>query len=160
LQREEKFDYVKKKSYLCTVKLIFKHIVTTFVLVCFLTATNGLSLVEHYCSSQNKSFIFWLNQNPDCRTAPCSKVDKGLCCADEKTSDCCKNINRYVKLAVDYFSSQNDTDLDCPIVECRRGCSYCGTFFVALSTSKIYNFPEDFGLPEQLLIKQTTELLL
>jgi hypothetical protein len=144
------------------VKYIFKHIITPVTLICFLTATNGLSLVEHYCSSQEKSYVFFFDQDPNCDDHKCAaKADEQACCVHEHTTDCCQNINKFFKLDVDSFSTHHDVKYaNYPIfyienslnIEnvCHRNCQ-----------CRFYdNFLEDVGLPEWLLIKQATELLL
>jgi hypothetical protein len=143
------------------VKYIFTHIITLITLACFLTATNGLSLVEHYCSSQEKSYVFFFNQNPDCDDHKCSeKPVEQTCCEHEHTTDCCENFNKFLKLDLDYFSSHHDIkNTDCPIFYvkhfntencCPLNCE-CRFFS---------NFSDDVGISKHLLIKQKTELLL
>jgi hypothetical protein len=158
-------NYIKLafSSFFCifvVVKYALKHIITSLTLVCFLTATNGLSLIEHYCSVKKKSFLFLIADNATCDVHSCTPIDEQSCCSHEHTTDCCQNFNHFAKLDVDYFSTQNNIDVDCPVVQCRRCCPYCSTFSSALLASIVCDFSEYVGLPEQLLIKRTTELLL
>jgi len=140
------------------MQFIFKHIVTCITLVCFLTATNGLNLIEHYCSAKNKSFLFLMAQNANCDSHSCSPE---ACCSHEHTSDCCQNISHFTQLDVDFFSTHHDLKIDsCPVfyivdlfsiknVACKNCCSlHCSIFL------------SDIGLSIQLRIKQTTEFLL
>jgi len=143
------------------VKYVFKHIITCLTLVCFLTATNGLSLVEHYCSAKGKSYIFLFTQDPGCEDHRCApKPDEEACCSHEDTTDCCQNFNHFKKLVADYFSTQYDTKIiDCPVfyVEYLSAgyliCSKCCSF-------QCCDFLNDVGKSQQLLIKRTTEFLL
>jgi hypothetical protein len=143
------------------VKYIFKHIITCITLVCFLTATNGLSLVEHYCSSQEKSYIFLFTQDPDCEDHKCApKAEEQTCCVHEHTTDCCQNISKFFKLVVDFFSTSHDIkNTTCPIffVEHFSAENWC---LPNCQCHFFCDFSEDVGLPERLLIKQTAELLL
>jgi len=143
------------------MKCIFTHIITSLTLVCFLTATNGLSLVEHYCSSQGKSYIFLFTQNPDCEDHKCAeKPEEQTCCTHEHTTDCCQNFNHFAKLVADYFSTTNDVKTEkCPIfyvdylnTECLV-CPNC-------CSANCCDFERDVGISTHLLIKQVTELLL
>jgi hypothetical protein len=134
-----------------------KHIATSFALVCFLTATNGLSLVEHYCSHQKKSYVFLFTQNPNCDD---HNTERQSCCSYEETTGCCQNFSKFFKLIADYFSSQSDTEIDCPVFCVEHSFNTSKTALLALPIQRVCAFPEDVGLPEQLLIKQTTELLL
>ena len=144
------------------MKLAFKHIITVVTLACFLVATNGLSLVEHYCSAQEKSFLFLFSQDPDCEDHKCGqKVEEQACCVHEHTTDCCQNFNIFLKLVADYFSTHHDAkSTNCPmfIVERSFGlenlcCPSCYCHFSS-------DFSDDVGPLEQLLTKRTTELLL
>ena len=137
---------------------VFKHITTTITLVCFLTATNGLNLIEHYCSAKNKSFLFLMAQNANCDAHSCSPE---ACCSHEHTSDCCENFKHFTQLDVDFFSTHHDLKitaypifyisylLNTGFVTCPNCCSLDCSVFLS-----------DIGLSQQLLIKQTTEFLL
>jgi hypothetical protein len=134
-----------------------KHIATFFALVCFLTATNGLSLVEHYCSHQKKSYVFLFTQNPNCND---HNAEKHSCCSHEETTDCCQNFNKFFKLIADYFSSHSDTNTDCPVFTVEHSFNISKATLSALSVLQVCAYSKNVGLPERLLIKQTTELLL
>jgi len=143
------------------VKYVFKHIATCLTLVCFLTATNGLSLVEHYCSAKGKSYIFLFTQDPDCEDHKCApKGEEQACCTHEHTTDCCQNFNHFTKLDADYFSTHHDVKItDCPVFYIEHlntenlTCSKCCSFHCC-------DFWSDVGKSLHLLIKQVTELLL
>ncbi len=145
------------------MKPVLKHIITSLTLACFLLATNGLSLVEHYCSSQKTSHVFWFTQNPGCGN--CAEHHEESCCEHEQCehtepSDCCQNTNKFLKLIADYFSSSNDTHTDCPFFIVETHFDIEKTALSVLSMSYMDAFSEDVGLSEQLLIKRTTEFLL
>ena len=147
-------NFVVLKSML--MQLVFKHIATTITLICFLTATNGLNLIEHRCSTKNQSFLFLLSQNASCDVDCC--LD-GACCSG--VLDCCENINHFTQLDADFFSTQHDFGTDtCPIFYLSHvlfappaTCPHCGTLQCA-------DFLGNTGVSVQLRIKQTTEFLL
>ncbi|MCL2681880.1 MAG: hypothetical protein FWE63_00165 [Bacteroidales bacterium] len=140
---------------------LFKHSFTSFSLVCFLAATNGLSLVEHYCSYQKESYVYWFVQNPDCSDHTCAPVEKESCCSHEETTACCQNFNKFFKLVADYFSTHNDVKTaNYPIFHVEHlfnaenlACPNCRSLHCC-------GFSSDVGISNHLLIKQTTEFLL
>lgn len=143
----------------CVLMLsIFKHIATSVTLVCFLTATNGLNLIEHHCSAKNKSFLFLIAQNANCDAHCCSPK---ACCSHKHTKDCCENINHFTQLDADFFSTSNDLKTDtCPVFYISHlfhaesvACPNCNSPHCSI-------FSSDIGLSMQLRIKQTTEFLL
>ena len=145
------------------MKTYFRHSIMLFVLTCFLTSTTGLNLVEHYCSHQEKSFVFLFNQDPDCEAHRCSSETKepAACCEHEHTTDCCRNFSKFFKLIADYFSSYSKTEIDCPVLIVEHTLDTRRMALLSeISTQHICAYPDDFGLPERLLIKQTTEFLL
>ena len=138
------------------MQIVFKHIATTITLICFLTATNGLNLIEHRCSTKNQSFLFLLSQNASCDVDCCLE---DACCSE--VLDCCENINHFTQLDADFFSTQHDFKTEtCPIFYLSHlffappaTCPHCGTLHCA-------DFLGNAGVPVQLRIKQTTEFLL
>jgi len=142
----------------------FKHIVTFVTLVCFLSATNGLSLVEHYCSVKGKNYWLLFAQNPTCDDVhSCSPT----CCSHEHSSDCCENIPHLKQLDTDFVSSKYNLKIGiCPVLD-----------FSNLSNSLFNNLSNlsnvgsavclksgflesNIRLSKTILIKQTTEFLL
>ena len=144
------------------MKCILKHIIACITLVSFLTATNGLSLVEHYCSNQNKSYVFWLTSEPDCEDHKCAeKPVEQTCCEHEHTTDCCQNINHFAKLDADYFSTFYDVKhTSCPVFYVEHLFDNENLCHSNCECHFNHDFSDEVGLLEQLLIKQITELLL
>jgi len=140
------------------MQIVFKHIATTITLLCFLTATNGLNLTEHYCSTKNKSLLFLMAHNAVCDAHCCPSE---LCCSNEHTSDCCKNISHFTQLNVDFFSIHHDLRTEiCPVFYLSHlflappaTCPHCGSLHCSA-------FSRDIGVSVQLQIKKTTEFLL
>ncbi|MDR2907173.1 MAG: hypothetical protein LBU91_04190 [Bacteroidales bacterium] len=144
------------------MKRVLTSIITSLILASFLLATNGLSLVQHYCSAQNQSQVFLFSQDADCSN--CENHHEQSChedlCSHAEASDCCKNTNQFIKLIADYFSSSNDTDTDCPIFNIEHSSTLENLKIAELPNAYLRLIAEDVGVPEQLLIKQTTEFLL
>jgi hypothetical protein len=110
---------------------------------------------------QEKSYVFFFNQDPDCDDHKCApKPDEEACCTHEHTTDCCQNINHFAKLIADYLSTHHDVKhTTCPIF-------YAEHLFIENCCPQncecrfLDNFLDDVGLLKHLLIKQKTELLL
>ena len=140
------------------MQIVFKHIATTITLICFLTATNGLNLTEHYCSTKSKSLLFLMAHNAVCDAHCCPSE---LCCSHEHTPDCCIDISHFTQIDAGFFSTQHDLRTEtCPIFYISylflappATCPNCG----ALHCS---SFLSNVGISLQLRMKQTTEFLL
>lgn len=140
------------------MRFIFKHITTCITLVCFLTATNGLNLIEHYCSAKNKSFLFLMAQNANCDVHCCSPE---TCCSHKHTSDCCENFNHFTILDVDFALTSNHLKIEIyPTFYIADFCSGKSDACLNCKTTHCVDSYSDVGIYEQLRIKKITELLL
>jgi hypothetical protein len=117
-------------------------------------------LIEHYCSAKKESYVFWLNQNPNCGDHDCAPIEKESCCSNEETTACCQNFNHFAKLVADYLSTHHDVKhTTCPIFEVEHfNTEYCCS--QNYECHFLSDFSDDVGLSKHLQIKQITELLL
>jgi hypothetical protein len=135
------------------------------MLICFLTSTTGLNLIEHYCSSKERSYVFLFAQ-PGCDDHDCAPVEEKQscpsndCCSDEETTSCCQDFSKFIKLVADYFSNHSKTNTDCPVFVVEHSFDVKKVAFSVLSDWHVCVFCEDVGMQGGLLIKRTTELLL
>jgi len=144
------------------MKIVFRNITAIIALTCFLASTTGLNLVEHYCSFKEVSFVFFFDQNPTCEDHGCSsKTQEDACCTHEHTPECCKNLNKFLKLEVDYLTTQHDVkNINCPIFIVERPFNIENRCHTNCECHFLYDLSEDVGPLKQLLFKRTTELLL
>ena len=145
------------------MKIVFRNITAIIALTCFLASTTGLNLVEHYCSFKEKSFVFFFDQNPSCEDHGCNSnnTDDEDCCTHKHTPDCCQNLNKFLKLEADYLTAHSDVKImSCPMFIVERLFNAENRCCLSCECLSLYNFSENVGPLKQLLVKQTTELLL
>jgi hypothetical protein len=117
--------------------------------------TTGVSIVEHYCKSENKDFFYLFTSNPGC-----DKHNPKKCCEKHKENtstednNCCKNTFVFNKLTDNFISSDN-------IVKTNTTFVALADFFIAdfftvksIFDFKIYSFipPDSFSLSGRNLL--------